>query len=203
MKTLIAILLFTLFNPSKINRTCLKMDIMILADMSGSVEGYEGVVASAINVFVDRFELDDYGVRIGIQTFASGYIIQLQQPLTSNTFLLKKNIISISKRKAEGGTIMSNPLLMVKDELQKDRYGAYKVVIIISDGEIPDHDADKVNKIVAELKAHNIIICGVLIDEGYLGVSGPYLQSLTTPGFYVESNYQDIARTLEMLQICI
>lgn len=190
------------------------MDIMILADMSGSVEKYEGYVANAIDVFVDRFDLDNQGVRVGIQTFSMRSAVHIQQPLTSNTPLLKKSIITISRMKAAGSTIMSGPLVDVMKELQKDRFDVYKVVIIISDGDVQrqtsnlilgiTYDDRTLTSQVSELmKAHNIIICGILIDEGWSGTDGPYLKSLTTPGFYIESNYKNLGTTLQKLAICI
>jgi uncharacterized protein with von Willebrand factor type A (vWA) domain len=190
------------------------MDIMVLADMSGSVGNYEGHVSNAIDVFVDKFDLDDQGVRIGIITFSMVSAIHIQQPLTSSTSLLKKNIIAISNMKAAGGTVMSSPLVEVMKELQKDRFSVYKVVIIISDGDIQrksgnpimgemSDDRASTSQIAELMKAHNIIICGILIDEGWGGTDGPYLKSLTTPGLYTESNYKNLATTLQKLAICI
>src|SRR6185369_13881362 len=96
MKKVATLLWFVLIMLTLLGRCkaqCLKLDIMLIGDMSGSVQGNEQFVYNALSTFASRFELSEEGVKIGAITFDSSP--KLISPLTANKQQLLTNLISI------------------------------------------------------------------------------------------------------------
>ena len=212
---LISLIILLLNLPIAAEKNCLTMDITILADMSASVQGYEHTVADGIKTFIDRFNLSEAGIRIGVITFSGDTDIHLQLAPTSDMTVLNQYVQAINTYNAAGGTALSKTLSKAHNMLVSERFFATKVIIIISDGDINQMIYDKkssayisddrelTTKYANLVKNSNIIISGILINSDWSKTDAAYLRSLTTPGYYLETNYENLVRELEKLSICL
>jgi Mg-chelatase subunit ChlD len=191
MKYLIFFLL-TIFQCKA--QDCLQVDIVILADLSGSVGGNEPFIKEAIKAFSGQFELSETGVKIGVMTFGSN--VRTVCSLTSDSSLLNNGINSLGS--ATGKTNMYGALMAANSELEnKGRFGYRKIIIVISDG-VPDYP-DVTMMIANELKAKPISIFGIFIDSSLS--DSDYMKDLSS--VYFESNYLELISTLKKLNICL
>lgn len=218
MNRLLIVIAFLLmsFGTRTSEDSCLKMDVMVLIDMSGSVDGHEIKVATSLNTFINRFDLSENGLRIGLLTFSSGLNVHTYVAPTSNREKLRSAVINVASTMASGSTVMSRPLFIAYEALISERPYADKAIIIISDGDVDELviDPSNNNLIVTDdrvrtlhnaelIKSSGIIVCGVLINEGWVGTDPWFLQSLTTPGYYVETDYSHLEIELKKLSICM
>lgn len=192
MKTVIFILLLGLFKPGD---RCLEMDILLIGDMSGSVEGKEDFVIDAIEVFVESIETEENGIRIGVIAFNN--VPSLVSPLYGNKQEIRDNVEQYGWF-AHGSTNMSLAFQIAYNELSRDRQNVRKLIILISDGEATDKD-DAENT-VKELKMVNVGICCVLVRNDS---SNPMFMKKISDGCYVESSYENLAYELLKMDICI
>lgn len=226
MKTLILILLASILissAPIKQSRMggCLQMDIMLLGDLSSSVEGYEPFVAHAFISFVNQFELSETGIKIGVITFNSSP--NLISPLSSDTGVVRRKTRTLLHRAGSGSTNMLGALAMAIDQFTRNGRTDYKkMIILISDGE-PDAEED-VLETAKQIKSLNIGICGVLIiveedrDTPFKSTVYPYgtfgipivkrdgrvtMKKISSDFCYVESNYENLIIELKKLDICM
>lgn len=173
------------------------MDIMILADMSGSVQFYQDFVSEATQAFINRFELSDNGVRIGLVTFSTDAV--LVSEVSTNKALLINQAKGITNKEAIGYTNLSSALQIAAVELMNNR-ASPKMIIVITDGN-PD-DINKSRMIAQGLRDLNqITVCGVLVNNSI--AKGNFLNELCTHGCYTETNYSALASELEKMNICL
>ncbi len=140
--------------------SCLRMDIIVVTDLSQSVSGNQQFIADATQLFVDRFELSEEGVRIGIVGFSSS--AWSIAPLTNDKDTLAGSIAKIRRHFPEGSTDLGAGLYLALEQfLNEGRPDYQKVVILISDGD-PDSQLYAVMA-ANQLKDIGIMILGVLV----------------------------------------
>ncbi len=116
-------------------QNCIKADLMILIDWSGSERGHELELATAASLFVSELSVSEDQLRIGLITFSDG--IDDVVPLTGDKDFLMDDIASTATIEASGGTYMQQALNLAGGYLINQR-NVPKIIIIISDGEIYD-----------------------------------------------------------------
>lgn len=199
MKTIILILTLLLTSSFNTNDDgCLQLDIMLVADISSSVNGSENFINEALTAFVTRFDLSEDGIKIGFIKFCSAPF--LMNSLTTNKYSLFKSISTIKLESSYGTTNMSGALFLAADELmQYGRPSTKKIVIVISDGE-PDR-IDETREAALLLKAFGeTSICGVFV-AGNIGKD--LMKEISSPYCYVESDYNNLVNELKKLDICL
>ena len=187
-------LLFSSFKEEK--QGCLQMDLILIADMSASVQEKEVFISNALIAFIKDFELSEEGVKIGIITFNERtYIIS---PLSKDKETLLNKASSIGG--ANFNTNFNNALLVAYRELngENSRKDYKKMIIIITDGDVENKDETK--KIVQQLRNENISICGIMIEN--IDSQEEFMNSICN-GCYLKSDYKELVRQLLNLDICV
>jgi len=192
MKTLLLILVT--FLPLKSNNSCLQLDIVLIGDISGSVQGFEPFIRKAFLSFSNKFELDEDGVNIGVMVFND--IPYVLCPVTADKS--KFNIAITNVPAASGSTNMLRAFYVAMEELlQNGRPGYKKIIIVVSDG-MPD---DKYEVMVAakQMQAVGIDVYGLLITNAMYDES--FMESISVQ--YFASKYEDLADKIKKLDICL
>lgn len=189
INVILSLLLF--FQP---NVGCLEADIIILADVSMSIDGYEVFLNTAIVSFIDGLQITENGIRVGIISFAGSADVVV--PITGDPDVVDDKF---KKFKPAGTTDMASGLMEVKNEFRLNgREGYQKIVVIISDGDTKN--IDECIAMVDAMMAENIMVCGVLIlnddsKDGFMArISGTC---------YLRSAYQNLIVELNRLDFCL
>lgn len=197
---ILLIYILSLLNVNEIESTqgCLQIDIMLVGDLSGSIDGNEYIIADAYDAFVNRFELADNTMRIGAVVFSDNTFILSH--LTSTKNILVDRINYMRTHRLGGTTNMYGALDFVwKEFKQNGRKNVRKMIIILSDGEV-DHP-EETAIIIEQMKLEsNIEICAVYIDT-YSGKE-EYMANISNTYCYVSTSYQALIFELERLDIC-
>lgn len=196
IKYLLAILLL----GSMKQDPCMQMDIILLLDYSGSIDGNEGFVREAVQDFVKGYELSEQGIKIGVITF-SDYTNTIS-PLISDRSELLKRICVLDNFGGSGSTHMIRGLEVAEKEFYTSgRLGFKRVIIIISDGDVNSGGGKEETLKVAEgLKKFGFKICSVLIQNKD---SEPEFMQALSNECYVETKYSDLRKELLKLQPCL
>jgi len=182
------------------------MDVMLVADMSSSVADETEYIADALDDLVNRVELDEGGIHMGLITFNSETIIWT--PQTSNVGAIKLAIeVGVRKRQAHGETRLANALMDALTLLSGARPDALKLIILISDGE-PNSPTD--SKLIAnQIKSlPGYAIFGVFIEKEshyrYEGAGYDYSQFMEQIStVYVKTNYKQLGETIKQMDLCL
>lgn len=178
---------------------CLKIDIILLGDLSGSVDDKEYFVANVFGAFVDRFELDSNTVKIGVMVFESEpYILS---HLTDNKGQLLTSINYIRNNDLSGTTQLGKAIKVAWNEFTLyGRADARKMLIIVSDGGV-DSKKDT-SSLIKQMKVQtDIEVCGIYIDT-YSGDSD-YMMDISDQYCYVSTGYNLLVQELERLDLCL
>lgn len=198
---LILLLLFPVLSfekPVKKKSGCLRMEIMLVADMSTSVSGREVFIYNALKIFADRFDLDDNGIRIGVVRFSDKAYLLTE--LTSNKENVYKALSSLGSD-AYGTTNMLDAIEIAGSEiLNNGRVDVNRIIVLISDGD-PD-DEEQTLKAAQKIKSFQIGICGIFVN-GSTNESKEYMREISSEFCYVESDYENLVRELEKLDVCL
>lgn len=217
MKSFFFILIFVLCSSlnKKENPSCLQLDILILADLSASVYGQEIFIHDAVNSFVEKFELNENGIRIGLITFTG--VATLETSLTSSKDSLQYAVNKITPHSAFGSTNLSAALILALNEfIINGRRDVMKMIILITDGE-PDDKIDVEEKTILIKNMPKTMIWGIFVNGGnsssllwnmYYTMSNrpngsEFLKKIVSPNCYVESNYDNLVNELKKLDICL
>lgn len=195
MKTILCLILL-LGSSFRFNDNCLQLDLILIGDLSGSVQGKENFVSEAFFSLIEENDIDE--------NFKVGIIIFNDDPtlisiLSSDSERLKKDVLSIRTRRALGGTILSTTLQM--SLIQFMNYGNVnhkKMIILVTDGSIDDKYETSLT--IMKLKQLGVIICGVMISDG---VSNVEFFKLACGECYVESNYANLIQEIKKLDVCL
>lgn len=139
------ILLLSLLSFGTLKSQCLKANVSILLDWSGSEDGAEGKLAFAAFSFANSLNLSDDGVKVSISTFSDDhdsttFNYRTFVNLTSDINQINSGISNMLMYRPDGGTTISDAVDESVRQITSDgRNDAYKVIIIISDGEISDY----------------------------------------------------------------
>lgn len=190
MKTIL--LLFCLTLP--IENPCLQIDILIVGDFSGSVDGYEGYVKKSFLTLLNKFELSEETVKIGVVTFASEAYLDSQ--LSTNKQSLQVAIGNIFH--SSGSTNMVDGLQLAVNELVNNgRPGYRKIIILVSDGQ-PDYKFG-VKQICDQLQSFDIKVYGMLITSN--GYDEEFMKSISS--VYLKTDYESLSEKIKKLDICL
>ena len=183
---------------------CLRLDVMLVGDYSGSVAGSEGFVVNSFSAFYNRFELGEEQVKIGVISFNDSPTLVC--PLTSDKKLLGGRLATLVSQKADGGTNITSSLMYASHELQENgRDNVRKIIIIVSDG-INGGDDDALIAISDQVTRLGFIICTIVIKDPesvYQITNSSLMERIATQGFYVESSYGTLINELEKLDVCL
>lgn len=179
-------------------RGCLKADIILVADLSGSIQGNEQFIAHAYEVFVDRFDLWEHGIRIGAFTFSKD--VHLVSHLTENKGELLDAIDVIRRNPYGTTTNLTGAMSAVYNEyIDNWRDEARRILILISDGH-----ADERTTFLASIRVLKeklgVEVCGIYVHT-YDGIPKD-MEFISESYCYVVSNYEELALILERLNIC-
>lgn len=199
MKAFIIVLLLILPLQSN-SKDCLEMDIVILCDLSGSIENYEDFVEQAIIGLVEKIDLSEHTVRIGVIGFNDlPFVIA---GLSGN----KDELIKLIKDfpfYGNGFTYMANGVRISSNMLFADRHHVQKMLIVISDGDLSD--TDNTSAAINEMEDFNVSICGVFIKtaSAYNDHTGQQYMRKISGLCYVETYYENLAKELAKMEICL
>lgn len=192
-----ALLIVLLFSSSFVHAQCLDLDIMIVADYSGSVQGQEQSVVSAIEGFASGFSLDADGVNLGIVIFNNR--AELAAALTGDVREILVQTSLLRAAEATGSTYLEKGLTLAATELLSNgRPGYRRLVIVISDGDVTL--VDDTLLAAQQLQLLGIGICAVLIRNSN---AKPELLRRISNGCYAESDYNNLADELKKLDLCL
>jgi Mg-chelatase subunit ChlD len=193
MPYLIAVfLLFSLTCHSQ----CNKMDIVIIGDYSGSVQGNEEFVTDAISTFASSVHSET--VRVAVVLFDNQPKIIAE--LNSEVADLLAQVFSYRDVFATGGTNIESALQMAANILLTEQNDSRKLVILISDGDVTTGTPEGALMTGKQLNAIGVGICSVLIQNK---TSQPDFMKEISGGCYVESNYESLSKELKNLNICL
>lgn len=177
------------------NRGCLKADVIVLVDISGSIDGYEDQVELALIGFVDGLDISDEGIHAGIIAFSSQG--QTLCKLTGNHDEFDDTFKRV--RSDNGNTLMKEGVVAVMDEYSKrGREDAVKVVIVISDGAAQDQP--EALQLLESFSLINALVCSVLIKNT---VSDSDFMKKVGGNCYLETDYGHLYKELERLDFCL
>lgn len=198
MKTTI-LSLFLLFGGISGYSQCAKIDIMLVADLSASVDGYQNYIHDALYGFVERFPLDEEnGIKIGVVTFNT--VSSTIYPLGADRNKLFQAIHSIKSIKGYSTTNCVGAFDDVMEEFTlRGREDAIKIVILISDGAF-DYPIDSQTRARACREMFNSLIFGVLINGESANPNA--MQEISSPNCYLSTSYENLVSELMKLSIC-
>lgn len=198
MRVLSIILLIILCGFKESRTGCAKLDIMLIADISGSVNGYQNYIHDALFEFANQLDLDENGIRIGLMTFNDE--IKILHNLDDNKSALIKAIGTIKSSEPNGSTYLWPALDQCLD--QYVRYGRGKakwIAIIVTDGN-PAQPYEVIHQ-AGKLKHLGVTIFGVMVQSKEENVS--VLEQISSPNCYVSTNYELLSEELRKLDICL
>lgn len=194
MKTL-ALVLIALITSS--SNQCLKLDIILLGDMSTSVEGHQRIMSQAFKAFVEKYEFNDDNLQMGIVTFNTKSEVICS--LTSDKTKLIRESITLSSKATDGNTYLEEGLNEALNQFVNNGIkGHDRLIIIVSDGDV-DHDAICL-AMIKSIKSVGIKVCSVLIKDGW---QKPEFMKTISSGCYVESSYESLHEEIKKLNVCL
>lgn len=178
------------------NPSCAKLDIIILADYSGSIYSYESFIVRAISNFNNKLNLSNDGIRLGIVVFNnSAYTIQ---KLTGDNKDISNAIVNLNYIKGTGSTALNEGLALALKNISTEREDVKRIIIVISDG-APDSPS-KAMEVVNNIGKENILICTVLVNSSE--VNKTFMRNISS-NCYVETDYNSLSDQLNQLDICL
>ena len=144
------ILIFALMLLTATTRSqCLTADIVIIVDWSSSESGNEARLARATREFIAELDVSDDKVRVGILTFNN--VVTKISKLNGDKTDLNARLGTMTLFGAKGGTWISESIMETLVMFNNER-AVPKLIVILSDGEIPDVYA--ASRYISEAKEH-------------------------------------------------
>lgn len=142
MKKFLIIPIFVLYSLFAFSQ-CLRANIAIVVDFSGSEMGYERLLAHAMYQFVEELPISNEQVKISISIFReleeSNFTILTE--LSGDKENVKNSALSILSYSPNGGTLINDVLVeSISQFANDDRKDVINFIVIISDGDIYDSD---------------------------------------------------------------
>jgi len=191
MKTIIISIL--LFASVPAFTQCRELDIMLLGDMSGSVENHESFLADAFYQFSNQ---DFNDIKMGVILFGSQATIL--QPLTQDRPELFRQLVTIRSTKSEGSTNLKEAFYQSIVEFSHNgRPGVKKMIILVSDG-VPDDSIGAALE-ADQLKLNGIDLYTVIIDSSV--ANRDYMRNISTQ--YFDVKYEDLTERLKKINLCL
>lgn len=164
---------------------CSDVDIVVLADISGSVSGHEAFIYSAVEEFADLHH--SAGARVSIAVFS--YSTYVANGLDEDPV--------VPGYPAQTTTNMANAIETAANVLFSSAPDRRKFIVLITDG-APDSEARAFDAAkAAKSVGVSILGVGIATEEANLG----FLEAISD--IYVASNYKLLAEELKKLSICL
>lgn len=178
---------------------CLKLDIVLVGDLSGSIIGHEVDVQQAFKSFVDRFELSEETIRIGMVVFSDYHAIA--SSFSSDKPTLYSSILHMFNHPLGSATNINAGLKagyeMIMDE---GRFDVTKIIITISDGGVNKNLEELYSTIELIKSDPNTISCGILIQTRSTWVD---IMKLISENYcYVATDYSELQQILMNMSFC-
>lgn len=200
MRIVLFFLLFLFTTPISTSKNgCLNIDIMLIGDLSGSVDDKEYFVADAFDAFIDRFDLSNNTIRIGLIIFESD--AHLLSSFTTNKKELKKATTYIRDNDLSGTSNLFSAIEVAWFQFTLDgRPDSRKMIIVVSDGDVDEREYTE-ELIYTMKKQSNIEVCGILVDT--YSTRETFMVNISEPYCYVSTGYDMLVNELEKIDICI
>ena len=194
---ILKLLISTLLLLATPRQGCLELDIILVADLSGSVYRNEYFVADAFDAFVDRFKLSETTIKVGVVVFNDHPM--MLTGLTADKDKVRLAIDIIRRSSGNGTTNMVDAFYIAANELiNGGRYGVKKVLIIVSDGK-PNRRTAALETILQLRTIYDLSVCGVWIGGDFGEV---FMQNISSDYCYVVSDYRTLVKRLKRLDVC-
>lgn len=199
MKKYILILLLLISSTKVSSQGCLNMDIMLIGDLSGSVDGKFYFVADAFDAFIDRFDLGDNTVRIGITAFESD--THLLTGFTTDKKQLRAATKRIRNFEYSGTSDLYTAIEVAWFQFTLNaRKDSRKMIIIVSDGDV--NNPGVTLALIEAMKGQaNIEVCGVLVDT--FSTKETFMVMASEFNCYVSTSYDTLVDELQKLDLCL
>jgi Mg-chelatase subunit ChlD len=202
MKVLLGVVL--MFMGEYLQAQCTKADIYVVADYSGSVAGNERNIVDALIVMGQSLNMAPGEIRIGVIAFND--VAYHVMPLTGNQVQFVSQMSEFNMVAADG-THMRFALNMALKELEEnEREDPFvrKLIVVISDGEVYSRMLSI--KFAQRAKDEGVAMFTIYTGESPRGYEPDveFLKDIaTSPEYYFDIQYGDLARTLKELDPCM
>lgn len=205
MKILISIflLLNTLFSSAQ----CLKADIIMVVDWSGSEGTNKDYLTDAVHDYIGSLSLGPSAIKIGIIPFSDRPYMEFAAPLTSDLGSLFFVLNKLRDSYPSGGTQFLSSFYLAREFFLKSETErgeqVLRIIIFISDGEENAYiDRTYTQGLASELKASGIFIWSIITStESSNDVE--HMQKISSgPGYFLERDYQQLKEELLRLNLC-
>lgn len=189
-------------SPKSLGGGCLEADILFITDWSGSIQGHEAVVVSALNSYINGFTLSPDGVKIGIMTFSGG--AEIECPLTASRNRLDSSLVRLRFRVPGGDTKLNSALVLSpkvfnQSTMERDKSPSMRIIIFMSDGDSNDQADAKIS--AQTLKDDGVIIYVIGIGD-IKDDPRKALKDIASPDAYMEIDYESLKKTLQRMDLC-
>lgn len=178
---------------------CLQLDILVVADLSGSTNNKHEHIINGLNAFVNRFDLAEDKVKISPVIFAKQNITLSR--LSSNKQKLIQSIDSIGYYDIGQSTYMHDALVRGLHYFTMDaRIDSQKIIVIVSDGDVAYPAA--VRKVINIAKSSYYYQIYSVYLYTTTGSKPQFMREIASEGGYLESSYELLFKALEALDMC-
>jgi len=185
-------------------RGCLEADIIFLLDYSGSVEGYEEFITSALKSFILSTEVSTDGVHVGYIVFSSN--LRQIVPLVDDETELISFMSILENMQASGGTSLEPALIQAKEffftNTEKRGKLVQQIIVCVSDGQFGDMQESITNAKSLHKKDVKIFCIQTASEYPQSGM-GILKQIATDENYYFYSDYVSLNETIKRLDICL
>lgn len=209
-------LAFMLLLSNLIGAQCLVADIVFVLDWSGSQEGKERYMVSAIYDFVEELPFGPTSLKAGIVVFTDGCIYEYSTPVTSDKDFFLFMLGELSRIPAVGGTNISSGLYLARSYLEKsylerkDHDGGLEpiqLVVLISDGDEGENNYPRSQTVATLIKLDPLCrIYSLYSRPDYIyGLSGPHdhMYRLSSgEEYFSRADYTGLKEELERMNLC-
>ncbi len=198
---ILAILLSSLITKSQ----CLKADIVLLLDWSGSESENSEYITAAAHDFIYSLNMGPSSVKVGVIPFNDIAIAPFSASISYDKSILASVVSQLSKTSPSGSTSYRGAFNLTKaffDKSQLERKeDVMNIVILISDGEELDMSTDP---IVSSIKSNGCLIWCIGTTSGGMSYDGRarLMGIASSPEFYSEQSYYTLRDELLRMNIC-
>lgn len=174
---------------------CTKADVMVLADLSSSINDKVYIQNAFVNL-TERLDLGEERIRMSQVVFADLNIVLT--PLTHDKSKLLIGANNMFMMDIGLGTNMIDGLVNgVTSFLKHSRSNAYYIIIVISDGDI-QNSLGALETFAKIKQLYNFHVYSIFVKGGF---GKDFMQKISSVG-YVETTYEDLAQTINEIDIC-
>lgn len=209
-------LAFVLLSSNLTGAQCLVADIVFVLDWSGSQEGKERYMVSAVYDFVQDLSFGPTTIKAGIVVFTGECVYDYSTPITSDKESFLFMLDELSRVKAVGGTNISSGLYLARSYLEKsyverrDKDGGLEpiqLVVLISDGDEGENNYSKSKTVATLIKLDPLCrIYSLYSRPDYIyGLSGPHdhMYDLSSGSeYFSRADYTGLKEELERMNLC-